>query len=116
MRSAKPSLYVALAGNYFWYFAVIGLMAPFLAVYLNALGFTSVEIGELLAFVMATKSSAHLSGRYFQTKQVSRRPSFDWAHYYRLCFAFRFILAKVIGLLQFALPCTASFGMPSCRN
>ncbi len=49
------SLFLKLSASYFWYFAVLGLMAPFLAVYLDGKGFTSLEIGEILAVVTATK-------------------------------------------------------------
>lgn len=48
-------LFVTLASSYFWYFAVIGLMAPFLAVFLDGRGFTPLEIGQVLAAVSATK-------------------------------------------------------------
>ncbi|TWX73127.1 MFS transporter [Colwellia sp. C1TZA3] len=44
-----------LSTNYFWYFGLLGLIVPFLAVFLDARGFTSLEIGEILAVITATK-------------------------------------------------------------
>ena len=49
------SLFVRLATSYFFYFAIIGLVIPFLAVFLDAKGFSSLEIGSLIAIVTASK-------------------------------------------------------------
>jgi PPP family 3-phenylpropionic acid transporter len=47
--------FVRLSSNYFWYFGILGLVVPFLAMFLDARGFTSLEIGEILAVITATK-------------------------------------------------------------
>jgi PPP family 3-phenylpropionic acid transporter len=47
--------FVHLSANYFWYFGILGLVVPFLSVFLDARGFTSLEIGEILAVITATK-------------------------------------------------------------
>ena len=47
--------FVRLSSNYFWYFGILGLVVPFLSVFLDARGFTSLEIGEILAVITATK-------------------------------------------------------------
>jgi PPP family 3-phenylpropionic acid transporter len=47
--------FMRLSTNYFWYFGLLGLIVPFLAVFLDARGFTSLEIGEILAVITATK-------------------------------------------------------------
>lgn len=47
--------FVHLSSNYFWYFGILGLVVPFLGVLLDARGFTSLEIGEILAVITATK-------------------------------------------------------------
>lgn len=47
--------FVRLSANYFWYFGILGLVVPFLSVFLDARGFTSLEIGEILAVITATK-------------------------------------------------------------
>jgi MFS transporter, PPP family, 3-phenylpropionic acid transporter len=46
---------VKLAFFYFVYFALLGLLAPYLGLYLEAEGFSAVEIAELSALMMATK-------------------------------------------------------------
>lgn len=48
-------LFVRLSSTYFWYFSVIGLVTPFLAVFLDDKGFTSLAIGEIIAIVTATR-------------------------------------------------------------
>ena len=49
-QAALP--YWRLSGFYFCYFALLGATAPFLALYLDHLGFSSARIGELLAIPM----------------------------------------------------------------
>lgn len=46
---------VRLSFFYFVYFALLGLLAPYLGLYLEAEGFSAVEIAELSALMMATK-------------------------------------------------------------
>jgi len=47
--------FVKLSSSYFWYFAILGLIVPFLPVFLDAKHFNSIEIGEILAIITATK-------------------------------------------------------------
>jgi PPP family 3-phenylpropionic acid transporter len=47
--------FVGLSTNYFWYFGILGLVVPFLSVFLDARGFSSLEIGEILAVITAAK-------------------------------------------------------------
>jgi PPP family 3-phenylpropionic acid transporter len=47
--------FIKLSASYFWYFAILGLIVPFLPVFLDAKHFNSVEIGEILAIITATK-------------------------------------------------------------
>ena len=49
------ALFIKSSSAYFWYFGILGLIAPFLAVYLDGMGFSSLEIGEILAIFTATK-------------------------------------------------------------
>lgn len=51
----KSLLFVRSSFSYFWYFGLLGLIIPFLPLYLDGKGFSSSEIGEILALVMATK-------------------------------------------------------------
>jgi len=47
--------YWRLSGFYFFYFAALGALIPYWGLYLKSLGFGVVEIGELVAIIMATK-------------------------------------------------------------
>ena len=40
---------------YFFYFSTIGVLVPYWSVYLKYLGFNAVQIGELVAILVATK-------------------------------------------------------------
>lgn len=46
---------IGLALVYFLYFAQLGVMTPYLGVFLDGRGFTSVQIGELLALITLTR-------------------------------------------------------------
>ena len=48
-------LFVRLSSSYFWYFSILGLVVSFLPIFLDGNGFSSIEIGEILAIVTATK-------------------------------------------------------------
>jgi len=48
-------LFTKLSGSYFWYFSILGMVVPFLPIYLDGNGFSSLQIGEILAIVTATK-------------------------------------------------------------
>jgi len=49
------SLFTRLSSGYFFYFAILGLISPYLSVYLDGKGFSSLELGEIFAFLTATK-------------------------------------------------------------
>ena len=51
----KIKNFLRLSNSYFWYFAVLGLAIPFLAVFLEGRGFNSLAMGEMLAIFTATK-------------------------------------------------------------
>jgi len=48
-------LFLKLSNSYFWYFAILGMVVPFLPVFLDGKGFSSLQIGEILAIFTATK-------------------------------------------------------------
>jgi len=48
-------MYWRLSGFYFFYFASLGALIPYWSLYLKSQGFSAVEIGELIAIIMATK-------------------------------------------------------------
>lgn len=49
------STYRRLSSHYFFYFAVLGALLPYFGLYLQSLSFSPVEIGQLLAVLLATK-------------------------------------------------------------
>jgi PPP family 3-phenylpropionic acid transporter len=51
-------MYWRLSGFYFFYFASLGALIPYWGLYLKSLQFSVVEIGELVAIIMATKMVA----------------------------------------------------------
>ena len=51
----NPMPYWRLSGFYLFYFAALGCLVPYWGLYLKGLGFSAVEIGELMAIPMATK-------------------------------------------------------------
>jgi PPP family 3-phenylpropionic acid transporter len=48
-------MFVRLSSTYFFYFALLGLISPYLAIFLDGLGFSSRQVGEILAIITATK-------------------------------------------------------------
>ncbi|MEE9310523.1 MAG: MFS transporter [Cocleimonas sp.] len=53
--SQQRHLYPRLSIFYFFFFAALGVFVPYWPLYLKSLSFTAVEIGELMAIVMASK-------------------------------------------------------------
>lgn len=49
------SLFTRLSSSYFFYFAILGLISPYLSVFLDGKGFSSLELGEIFATLTATK-------------------------------------------------------------
>ena len=47
--------YWRLAGFYFFYFSVLGALVPYWGLYLKSIGFTSVDIGSLMAVLMLSR-------------------------------------------------------------
>ena len=54
-QAPQSFLYARLSSFYFFYFATIGVFIPYWSLYLKSLNFSAVEIGELMAMVMASK-------------------------------------------------------------
>lgn len=55
MVGTKTAAYWQLSGFYWFYFATLGALIPFIGLYLEFLGFNTAEIGELIAVIMGTK-------------------------------------------------------------
>ncbi len=47
--------YWRLSGFYFFYFAALGVLVPYWGLYLKSLGFSALQIGQLMAIPMVTK-------------------------------------------------------------
>jgi PPP family 3-phenylpropionic acid transporter len=47
--------YWRLAGFYFFYFAVLGVLVPYWGLYLKSIGFAASDIGNLMALLMGTR-------------------------------------------------------------
>lgn len=67
-------MFVRLSSSYFFYFALLGLTSPYLAIYLDGQGFSSRQVGEILAIMTATKIVAPSLWATFADK--SARPLF----------------------------------------
>src|SRR5262245_64263811 len=52
-----PPRYHGLAGFYFTYFLMLGAFQPFFGLYLKDLGFTSLQIGMLLAIMPVVRTA-----------------------------------------------------------
>ncbi|GAA5219111.1 MFS transporter [Corallincola platygyrae] len=50
-----PRHHLSFGSGYFAFFAILGLMVPYLSVFLDGRGYSSLQIGELLAILMATR-------------------------------------------------------------
>lgn len=48
-------MFVRLSSSYFFYFALLGLISPYLGIYLDGKGFDSRQVGEILAIITVTK-------------------------------------------------------------
>ncbi len=49
------TLFTRFSSSYFFYFALLGLVSPYLSVFLDGKGFSSLDIGEILAIITTTK-------------------------------------------------------------
>lgn len=75
MSAAAPVAalpYWRLSGFYLCYFAILGAMVPYWSPYLEALGFSAVEIGRLLAVVAVTRIVAPYLGGWVADRTGAR--------------------------------------------
>lgn len=82
-----------LSHSYFWYFAVLGLAIPFLAVFLEGRGFNSLEMGEILAIFTATKIFGPSFWAFLADKTGKKLPYIQFGAIAGLiCFTFLFFV------------------------
>lgn len=65
------AIYPRLSSYYFFYFAVLGAVLPYLSLYLQSLEFSPVEIGQLFAILIGTKVIAPNLIGWLADKQAS---------------------------------------------
>jgi MFS transporter, PPP family, 3-phenylpropionic acid transporter len=71
-QGAAALPYWRLSSFYFCYFAILGAMVPYWSPYLEALGFSAVEIGRLLAIVAVTRIVAPYVGGWIADRTGAR--------------------------------------------
>lgn len=100
--------YFRLSSFYFFYFASIGAFVPYWSVYLESLGFTPGEIGELIAISMMTKLIAPYLWGWVADHRGNRLRVIRWTSFLAaLSFAGIFMdqsywsMALVLGVFSF---------------
>ncbi|MGV6816325.1 MAG: MFS transporter [Thiotrichales bacterium] len=100
--------YFRLSSFYFFYFASIGAFVPYWSVYLESLGFTPGEIGELIAISMMTKLIAPYLWGWVADLRGNRLRVIRWTSFFAaLSFAGIFVdqsywsMALVLGVFSF---------------
>jgi PPP family 3-phenylpropionic acid transporter len=73
--------YWRLSGFYFFYFATVGALIPYWGLYLQAIGFTAVQIGNLMALLLMSRIVAPylwgwMADHHFRPMGVARLASF----------------------------------------
>ncbi|MBY6017308.1 MFS transporter [Halomonas denitrificans] len=98
----------ALAASYFAFYAILGLMVPYLSLYLDHLGFNSAQIGWMLAILFATRMIAPniwaaLSDRLGTPVRIIRAGALLAAFTYLGLFVAKefLVLAVVMGIYTF---------------
>ncbi|MBY6186036.1 MFS transporter [Marinobacter hydrocarbonoclasticus] len=98
----------ALAASYFAFYAILGLMVPYLSLYLDHLGFNSAQIGWMLAILFATRMVAPniwaaLSDRLGTPVRIIRAGALTAAFTYLGLFVAKefLVLAVVMGIYTF---------------
>ncbi|MBI3547189.1 MAG: MFS transporter [Gammaproteobacteria bacterium] len=64
--------YWRLSGFYFFYFATLGVLVPYWGLYLQSIGFTPVDIGNLIAILMFSRIVAPLVWAWIADHRDSR--------------------------------------------
>ena len=74
MTTLSSKLYWQLSGFYFFYFASIGTLIPYLGLYLEKQHYTAIEIANMFAIAMGTKIIAPNIWGWMADKQGKRMP------------------------------------------
>ncbi len=84
-------LFAPISAFYFFYFAVLGAIVPYLGLYLQQAGFSATEIGELIALVSITKIispnlSSWVADRFGHNMRLVRYSAFISLLFFALIF------------------------------
>ncbi len=91
-------LFAPISAFYFFYFAVLGALVPYLGLYLQQVGFNATEIGELIALISISKIvspnlSSWAADRFGHNMRLVRYSAFASL----FCFAFVFYQHDYVG-------------------
>jgi PPP family 3-phenylpropionic acid transporter len=64
--------YWRLSGFYFFYFATVGVLVPYWALYLDAIGFSAIAIGQLMALLMISRIVAPIAWGWLADHRAQR--------------------------------------------
>lgn len=81
---AYRTAYPKLSSFYFFYFAVLGVVIPYLSLYLQAMSFTPIQIGQLMAVLVGTKVIAPNILGWIADKQNAPIKWVRWASFLAL--------------------------------
>jgi PPP family 3-phenylpropionic acid transporter len=79
MPEARATPYWRLSGFYLFYFATLGALLPYWALYLQDLGHDALAIGQLMALLMASKIVAPNIWAWLADRSGRRMPLVRWA-------------------------------------
>lgn len=98
--------YWRLSAFYFFFFASVGAFVPYWSVYLKSLEFTSVEIGQLMAILMATKIISPNIWGWIADHHGKRLPIVRLGAFFALIsFAFVFFVDSFLGMALMLMAC-----------
>jgi len=103
-----PRQWRALSGCYFFFFALLGLIVPYWASYLTALSFSSAQVGELMAVLMATRIVMPLVWATHVDKTERRLSAIRWGALFSLVFFCGFFVATSYWMIALVLMLFAS--------
>jgi len=103
-----PRQSVALSGCYFFFFSLLGLIVPYWGTYLTELNFSSAEIGELMAVLMATRIVMPVVWAAHVDKTEQRLSAIRWGSVFSLVFFCGFFFADTYWTIALVLMLFAS--------
>jgi len=103
-----PRQSIALSGCYFFFFALLGLIVPYWGAYLTDLNFSSAQIGELMAILMATRIVMPVIWAAHVDKTEQRLSAIRWGSLFSFLFFCGFFFADTYWTIAIVLMLFAS--------